>query len=119
MTMYRHLNTRLRIIKRYFKLGISIRNMSDNSMTTTSTLPQYFKVGNFNLKADQYKNENFGDVFKMIQDAMTDSAGKGRFTYICTPDVAFPYVPMYSCVPWGLPKTNISRLFASPYIRFL
>ena len=79
-------------------------------MKTASTLPQYFKVGNFNLKADQYKDENFGDVFKMIQDAMTDSAGKGRFTYICTPGVAFPYVPTHSCFPWGLLITNISRL---------
>ena len=64
-------------------------------MKTTSTLPQYFKVGNFNLKADQYKDENFGDVFKMIQDAMTDSAGKGRFTYICTPGVHCHTSPLF------------------------
>ena len=42
---------------------------------------KFFKMGKFNLKICQYRDEEFDEVFKLLHGSMTDSKGKGLNLY--------------------------------------
>ena len=45
-------------------------------------IPKYLKIGNLNLIIEKYTDERFNEVFKLLQDSMTDSAGKDSIVYL-------------------------------------
>ena len=56
-------------------------------MSDVDTEPRYFKHNNLNLKADNYKDEYFEQVYKLFQDSKTDSTGFLRNLVFRSPEV--------------------------------
>ena len=44
-------------------------------MSQKYSVPNYFKYGDYNLRADNYKDEYFDEVFQLFQEGKKDSAG--------------------------------------------